>query len=186
MKIKNFYKILLMLFCYAAFLVLLLLFQLLTLKEFLLLLIPPVFVSFIFRYSFIRILDDIRVENQVRRHFKVLTHFIEDLFAQRDIGINRIRYIIRYVDHFNGDFLMYFGFNRELTTENSVQNFYFLNGKYRINFKVAGGSSLFIHHYSKTINHAEIHVDRDESRRIYNQLISEIKLYNKAEYNITF
>lgn len=185
MKIKNFYVILLMLFCYTASLVSLLLFEILTLKEFLLLLIPPVFLSFIFRYSFIRLLDDIRVENQVRRHFKVLTHFIEDLFAHRDIGINRIRYITRYVDHFNGDFLMYFGFNRELTTVTSVQNFYFLNGKYRLLFMVAGGSSLFIYHYSKIINQAEIHVDRDKSRRMYSQLISEIKSYNKTEFNIT-
>ena len=62
--------------------------------------------------------------------FKELFQFLEDLFTKEQVNIDYIRSILHLIDMNEKDFHNYISVHRNKTTPTSVQNFFFLNGKY--------------------------------------------------------
>ena len=72
--------------------------------------------------------------NFILNLFNELFQFLEDLFTKEQVNIDYIRSILHLIDMNEKDFHNYISVHRNKTTPTSVQNFFFLNGKYRIHF----------------------------------------------------
>ena len=183
MKISDSHTVIIMVISFIGIMFLLYLIQIIEIKEFLLIAIPTVFISFIFRYSFMKMVDHIRIENHVRRHFKVLTHFLDALIIENKVHIYEVRYMTRYLETFFKDFLMYFGFQKEDITPIRKQEFIFLRGRYRISFQSTTKALLIFYPKIKLV-HSDVDIKQIDEPDDYTRLLKELKLYNKTEFNI--
>jgi len=183
MKLQGSYFILLMMLSYVIVLFSVYILQIIELKEFLLIAIPTVFISFIFRYSFMKMVDHIRIENHVRRHFKVLTHFLDALLVENKVHTYEVRYMTRYLETFFKDFSMYFGFLKQDISIIRNREFIFLRGRYQISFQSNTKAVLIFYPKIKLV-HSDVDIKQIDELDDYARLLKELKLYNKTEFNI--
>ena len=162
---------------------LLFLLQIIDLREFLLIAIPTVFISFILRYSFMKMVDHIRIENHVRRHFKVLTNFLDALLGEEQVHIYEVRYMTRYLETFFKDFSMYFGFQKDEARPIRIRPLIFLRGRYRIDIQSNNKAKLIFYQKIKLF-HSDVKIKQIEEPDDYIRFLKELKLYNKTEFNI--
>ncbi len=126
-------------------------------------------------------IDELELKDEISSHFKTIFNFLEKLFSEEGVSINDIRFITAYIENNSKDLINYLKFHREQTTPTSVQNYYFLEGRYQISFKLNSKPKMKI---TKENVILWIPSDSEEIHENFKNLHTDVLRHLKEEFGI--
>lgn len=183
MKIKSPFILIIIISICIVSLIILFVFQIIEIKDLFLNLISVVLVSVIIQYFFQMYIKIGEEKSIINRHYKEIKTFLDELFGEEPHSSN-LDFILRYLDGNQRELSKYFGFHREMTTVNSVQNFYFLKEKYRIHYYKSYNTPTIYLNDKNNRDEANLTLYKVKAKAMYVQMLKDLKDYVKKEFGI--